>query len=452
MLTQFELLSAAGGLGVDDDGGMTVSPLEGLAEYPMEQAEFEYIETSLPTDAYYDMPQPSQDLRASLALSPSPAPATPFNTSLYDTSSYDSTTIIYDQDNIAHFASEVTPLTGSLKSPQEIKQYEDEIKSVQEELKFDEDMSSYDGFPGTLYDSSPSTSDVHNDTISLGSLCDTLDPEHHVTSREEPTPKAWEEGTGKGKIGPLQRRALDSIFSVTEKPSRGLVLHIASELGLHHLTVKNFFSNGRRRLRRAAARLSDPERTKRENERRKEKRRLAALASAALAGGEGKGGGGVGAGATSSIKVMAPHSPPADSSTTKDTPVVSPERKALMEKLADKVQRSVAQRSLAADPDLLLPSSTATLLSHTSHNFFSQPSHDILAQPPSDILPQSSHDILANSATSILTQSSHDILTHTTHDLLTHSPHDFLAEPTQDLQDSSSTPLLQPHIDPWNLF
>lgn len=158
-------------------------------------------------------------------------------------------------------------------------------------------------------------------------------------------------GSGKGKIGPLQRRALDSIFTITEKPSRGMALHIASELGLHYLTVKNFFSNGRRRLRRAAAKLSDPERSKRENERRKEKRRLTALASAALASGHSRIGGisgGMGA------KAMAPSVPAVDSPSNNQTQLVSPERKALMVKLADKVQRrsGAAQRSLAVDLEL----------------------------------------------------------------------------------------------------
>lgn len=177
-------------------------------------------------------------------------------------------------------------------------------------------------------------------------------------------------GSGKGKIGPLQRRALDSIFTITEKPSRGMALHIASELGLHYLTVKNFFSNGRRRLRRAAAKLSDPERSKRENERRKEKRRLTALASAALANGHSRVGaisGGMGA------KSVAASVPTVDSTSNNQAQLVSPERKALMEKLADKVQRrsGAAQRSLAAD--LELPSQR-----HQAHTL------DLLATPHMD--------------------------------------------------------------------
>lgn len=107
-------------------------------------------------------------------------------------------------------------------------------------------------------------------------------------------------------------------------------------MSLHHITVKNFFSNGRRRLRRAAARLNDPERTRRENQKRKEKRRLAALAAAASAANADKNnprGLGDGNG----------------DSQGKEPPILSPERRALMEKLAVKVQRSVAQKGLAAN-------------------------------------------------------------------------------------------------------
>lgn len=170
------------------------------------------------------------------------------------------------------------------------------------------------------------------------------------------------------------------------------------------------------------------------------------MASAALAGGEGK----TGAVATS-VKVISPQTPPADSPPARDAPVVSPERKALMEKLADKVQRSVAQRCLASEPDLPRPGSSATLLGNTSH-FFSQATHDILVHPADDILPQASHDILA--PTNDILSPPSDILAQSTHDLLTHSPNDFLAEPTQEVRDSGSNPssLLQPHIDPWNLF
>ena len=249
----------------------------------------------------------------------------------------------------------------------------------------------------------------------------------------------------KGKIGPLQRRALDSIFRVTEKPSRGLVLHIASELSLHHLTVKNFFSNGRRRLRRAAARLNDPERTRRENERRKEKRRLAALASAAQAGVEGKGG----LGSSSGVKSVSPRSLPADSPPPREAPVVSPERKALMEKLADKVQRSVAQRSLAAD------------LEHPPPNTFHQPTHTLhpsqhlthAHQPTHTPLPlQPTHNTVAQ--TNILSQASHDLLSQAPHDLLAQSTHDLLVQSPNDFLDpsSASSSLLQPPSDPWDLI
>lgn len=156
----------------------------------------------------------------------------------------------------------------------------------------------------------------------------------------------------------LQRSALDAIFQVTDRPSRVLVLHIASELRLHHVTVKNFFSNARRRVRRAAARLHDPERSKRENRKRKEKRRLAALSAVASAAGatddaklassteRSKVGLTSASGArVSSTLVNGDNS--ADTSRLDTSNNVSPLRRALMEKLADKVQRSAAQKSLA---------------------------------------------------------------------------------------------------------
>ncbi|KAK8734488.1 hypothetical protein OTU49_005839 [Cherax quadricarinatus] len=432
MLTQHELLNATDGFGDEDSSMSVVSPLDGLAEYPMEQAEFEYFETSLPNDSFYDVPHP-QELHQTLPPPPAGTPTSAFTTPVYDPSSYDST-IIYDQDDMAPFTSQVAAFNDDLKSPQEITPYEEEINTGEDELKFSEDMG-YDGFSGSLYESNIGAADTQTDTLGFDSLCSAFDNNPHVSVMDESTPNmTWEEGSGKGKIGPLQRRALDSIFSVTDKPSRGLVLHIASELGLHHLTVKNFFSNGRRRLRRAAARLNDPERSRRENERRKEKRRLAALSST-LSVGEGK----MASVVTSSSRVTSPQMPPADSPLPKETPVVSPERRALMEKLADKVQRSVAQRSLAADLDLLRSSSSQTLLAHNSHVFLSHSSHDLLTQPSNDIL----------------SQASHDILTQSTHDLLTPSPHNFLTQPPQKLcTDHTSTPpsLLQSHTDPWNLF
>lgn len=239
-------------------------------------------------------------------------------------------------------------------------------------------------------------------------------------------------GNTKGKIGPLQRRALDDIFSVTDKPSRGLVLHIASELGLHHLTVKNFFSNARRRLRRAAARLSDPERTKRENERRKEKRRLAALASATMASVEGR----PSVSLANTSKVSTPRTPPAESPPPKET-VVSPERRALMEKLADKVQRSVAQRTLAADLELLRNTPCQSQTKQPLKKELIHPSQEILIPPPSDILPHTSSDILAESARELLG---------VTDDFPPHPSHALDSDP------SSSSVLLHCQSEHWNLF
>ena len=158
----------------------------------------------------------------------------------------------------------------------------------------------------------------------------------------------------------LQRNALDAIFDVTSRPSRVLVLHIASELHLHHVSVKNFFSNARRRVRRAAARLSDPERSRRENCRRKEKRRLAAQAAAAAADGNFT----VEASSFSSSQKT-----PQGEVTNREPCTVSPQRRALMEKLANKVQRSAAQRNLAAVQDLgVVPDSTSAAVSSSGSN------------------------------------------------------------------------------------
>ena len=141
----------------------------------------------------------------------------------------------------------------------------------------------------------------------------------------------------------MQRSALDSIFEVTTRPSRELVLHISSELSLHHVTVKNFFSNARRRVRRAAARLSDPEKSRRENRKRKEKRRLAALAAAAAAVAKGF--------VVADGLVVSGTKPQPGEGIQKDQPIISPQRKALMEKLANKVHRSAAQKNLGSLPD-----------------------------------------------------------------------------------------------------
>lgn len=227
-----------------------------------------------------------------------------------------------------------------------------------------------------------------------------------------------------------------------------MVLHIASELGLHHLAVKNFFSNGRRRLRRAAARLNDPERTKRENERRKEKRRLAAQASAANAAGEGKGG----PGSSGGSKTASPRSMQADSPPPREVPIVSPERKALMEKLADKVQRSVAQRSLAADLEYASSRTTQqpahapapAQTQHTTLPHTHPPTQPLLLQSTQNTITQ--NDILSQASHDLLSQAPPDLLTQSPHDLLVQSPHDFLGP------SPASSSLLQPPTDPWDLL
>lgn len=125
-----------------------------------------------------------------------------------------------------------------------------------------------------------------------------------------------------------------------------------------------------------------------------------------------------------------------------------------MEKLADKVQRSVAQRSLAADLELA-SSNTLQQPSHTP-----QPPQQLTHAPPpsqpththTPVLPQSTHNTAAQS--DILSQASHDLLSQAPHDLLTQSPHDLLVQSPNDFLDPSSTSssLLQPSTDPWDLL
>ncbi|KAK7066361.1 hypothetical protein SK128_027859 [Halocaridina rubra] len=445
MLTQLELLTASGTAGNDEDSGMSVSPLDGLTDYPIEQTEFEYFESTLGSDSYYDV-SPPHDIQDSLPPPPSLTTSTVYtSSSLYDTSLSNGSSVVLPKQeddmksfqddgleafqnedikplqdiSLKSFKSELQPLSEVLEASQNNPEgvYGGSMKFTEDRITFEDDSTTYSGFSNDVFDSNSMTAADFN----LGSLYDTFDANLHANIVPE-TRTTFDEGNGKGKIGPLQRRALDSIFSVTEKPSRGLVLHIAAELGLHHLTVKNFFSNGRRRLRRAAARLNDPERTRRENERRKEKRRLAAKASAALSSGENKSNNN----SLHSTKVLSPRSS-TESPSPKETPFISLERRALMEKLADKVQRSKAQKSLANDLGMLH--------STTSTDYFRNP-QELIAQPPNDILSQASQDILSQS----------------TQGLLSEFPHDFLVETTPDLSQSSASSLLNPNTDPWNFF
>lgn len=159
----------------------------------------------------------------------------------------------------------------------------------------------------------------------------------------------------------------------------------------------------------------------------KEKRRLAARASAALTNGEHKGS----INSISNTKMLSPQAT-IESPPPKETPLVSLERRALMEKLADKVQRSKAQRSLATDLGIL----QTTTMTTTSQDFLAHTTQDLLIQPPNDILSQASQDILS----------------HSSHGLLSELPHDFMAETTQDLSQGGSSSLLNPNTDPWNFF
>ncbi|XP_066985670.1 uncharacterized protein [Macrobrachium rosenbergii] len=437
MLTQLELLNASGASSNDDDSGMSLSPLDGLSEYAIVKTEeFEYFESNLGSDSYYDI-SPAQELQDSLPPPPcltptaTTVPSTFGSATLYDTSiSSRGEGLRGHDDEVKVFDEELKPLNEALESSNDFSSglYDGNVELTDVKIKIEEETSTYDAFSTDVYDNSIATAGFN-----LGSWYDTFDASLPASETTE-TKTTWDEAASKGKIGPLQRRALDSIFNVTEKPSRGLVLHIASELGLHHITVKNFFSNGRRRLRRAAARLNDPERTRRENERRKEKRRLAARASAAaLSNGETtkSSGSSSSAGSLAATKSSVPttvESPP-----PKETTFVSLERRALMEKLADKVQRSKAQRSLTSDAGVLQSTTSNT---STSQDFLSQSTQDLLIHPISDILSQASQDILS----------------HSSQGLLAELPHDFLAEPTHDLSQTSSSSLLNPNTDPWNFF
>ncbi|MPC90077.1 hypothetical protein E2C01_085044 [Portunus trituberculatus] len=182
MLTQLELLGATGGLGVDEDSGMSGSPLDGLVEYPMEQAEFEYFETSLGNDAYYDGSQ-HQDLQQSLA-----APPHLTSPSMCDIPTTDENILIYDQENIPSFT------TDDLKFTEDIKPYEDGLQSGKDELKFEEDIQNYEKFTEDFYDSGLGTHTTHDDDLIFENLYETLDPEHHIPSPEEPTSNLWSEG------------------------------------------------------------------------------------------------------------------------------------------------------------------------------------------------------------------------------------------------------------------
>lgn len=120
-----------------------------------------------------------------------------------------------------------------------------------------------------------------------------------------------------------------------------------------------------------------------------------------------------------------------------------------MEKLADKVQRSVAQRSLAADLEQASSSNAQT--QHTTQ----QPAliqHPPQLPAPPPLLPQSVHNTVAQ--TDILSQASHDLLSQPPHDLMTQSPHDLLVQSPHGFLDPSpvSSSLLQSSSDPWDLL
>lgn len=180
MLTQLEFLGATGGLGVDEDSSMSGPPLDGLEDYPMEQAEFQYFETSLGSDAYYEGTQ-HQDLQQSLANQPDLT-----NPSMCDIPTGDENILIYDQENIPSFTAE------DLKFTEDIKPYEEGLQP-ENELKFEEDMQSYEKFAEDLYDSGLGDHTGPDDDFGFGNLYETLDPEHHIPSPEEPTANLWSE-------------------------------------------------------------------------------------------------------------------------------------------------------------------------------------------------------------------------------------------------------------------
>ncbi|CAL4080896.1 unnamed protein product [Meganyctiphanes norvegica] len=390
MLTQMELQSASSNGLLDGDSSALMSPLDSFIEYPMEQTELEYFESQFESnlvsagDSLNDFIQSQQEVLESLPTPPTPSEdPPPYQLSLYDSSdSIDATSLIYDSDELKPFAKDFSSFNGltslgsfdtssavGLDAVLDNRTSTTATFDLEGGIKYEFDIKYEVDSPG-MY--SPPASDVESPRSNNPFDCSSSDipaalrikPEESeiISLLKAPPGVVYKDtlgsvgGNGKGKISALQRRALDNIFAVTERPSRGLVLHIAQELGLHHLTVKNFFSNGRRRLRRAAARVQDPERTQRENQRRKEKRRLAAIAAAVNNNNNNNNierctvSSSIG---MRSIVSSTSQDNAMDVNTQKEPPQISPQRRALMEKLADKVQRSVAQRSLQGDiPDL----------------------------------------------------------------------------------------------------
>lgn len=167
---------------MDEDSGMSSSPLDGLAEYPMEQAEFEYFETSLGSDAYYDGTQ-HQDLQQSLA-----APSDLTSPSMCDIPTGDENILIYNHENIPSFNVE------DLKFTEDIKPYDDGLQPGEDELKFEDNMQNYEKFAEDLYDGGLGDHTGPDDDFGFGNLYETLDPEHHIPSPEESTANLWSEG------------------------------------------------------------------------------------------------------------------------------------------------------------------------------------------------------------------------------------------------------------------
>ncbi|KAF2366631.1 Homeobox domain [Trinorchestia longiramus] len=282
-------------------------------------------------------------------------------------------------DHDSHYENDLVCLSGNSRNYGESNSY---LDSVEQATNFSvEDCSeNAENFQSHFSENFPASSiscSAGGESGPEEFSCADAAKELECQTEEQAYPNAENHFATKGKVNDLQRSALDAIFQITDRPSRVLVLYIASELQLHHVTVKNFFSNARRRVRRAAARLTDPERSKRENRKRKEKRRLAALSLASGSRAAGASGhcptvenAHKNFKSSTSFKMSAfeqqYNASGCDEAHLKSTEIVSPKRRALMEKLVDKVQRSAAQKNLASvsDSRAQTPSNTQQISVH----------------------------------------------------------------------------------------
>lgn len=186
MLTQLELLSATGGLSVEDEN-MSVSPLDDLAEYAMKHTDFEYFETGLSNDSYYGISQKHESFPASTA------PTTVLTATVYDPASYDNAIVLYDH-YMEPLEAEKKTFVDDMKSHDFEKTLCDEDgQPILNELGFEDDASSNDCFSGSAY--SISTEDSQAISFDFGSTPDSLNQDVNITEAKQlSTEKSWDEG------------------------------------------------------------------------------------------------------------------------------------------------------------------------------------------------------------------------------------------------------------------